>query len=458
MTAAQPAAARCATYRNDRTYPFCPGCGHGRILDRLNDALVALGRDPREVVIVSDIGCSGLSDQYFVTDAFHGLHGRSITYATGIKIARPDLTVVVVMGDGGTGIGGAHLLAAARRNIGLTVLVLDNLNFGMTGGQHSSTTPDGAITSSTPHGSVERPLDICATVGVNGAAYAARCTSSDSDLSARIQEGIECDGFALLDIWGPCTAHFAARNGASRQRLAATLDRLGFATGVLHRAARPEFTNAHAAACRGEATPPPGRPEGAEPLAAPRLRTPLRVVVAGSAGAKVRSAARLASRAALLSGLRVTQRDDYPVTVQTGHCVASLVLSPEEIHFSGVERPDVLLALSADGVARTARQLAAMGPGDRVFVLPGVALGATRATVTTIDPAQASGTLAPRQVALYALAVALLAMDALSEDVLLAAADAATGRHAAAANATVRRAAATVECRTAARADACGDP
>ena len=104
-----------ATFRTDDPYPFCPGCGHGPILDRLNEAMVKLDLDPAKIVIVSDIGCSGLSDQYFVTSAFHGLHGRSTTYATGIKLAKPDLDVVVIMGDGGTGIGGTHLISAARR-------------------------------------------------------------------------------------------------------------------------------------------------------------------------------------------------------------------------------------------------------------------------------------------------------------------------------------------------------
>ncbi|MCC6408588.1 MAG: 2-oxoglutarate synthase, partial [Planctomycetes bacterium] len=160
-----------SSYRNDTPYPFCPGCGHGPILDHLNAALVKLALDPRQIVLVSDIGCSGLSDQYFATSAFHGLHGRSITYATGIKLARPDLKVIVVMGDGGTGIGGAHLLSAARRNIGVTVLVFNNFNFGMTGGQHSTTTPPGAVTSTTPGGNLERPLDICATVAANGAGF-----------------------------------------------------------------------------------------------------------------------------------------------------------------------------------------------------------------------------------------------------------------------------------------------
>ena len=121
-----------ATFRTDDPYPFCPGCGHGPILDRLNEAMVKLDLDPAKVVIVSDIGCSGLSDQYFVTSAFHGLHGRSTTYATGIKLASPDLDVVVIMGDGGTGIGGTHLISAARRNIGITVIVM-NASHGSSG-------------------------------------------------------------------------------------------------------------------------------------------------------------------------------------------------------------------------------------------------------------------------------------------------------------------------------------
>ena len=173
MTSAHITITPLETYRNQSPYPFCPGCGHGFILDHLNQALVKLQLDPRQVVIVSDIGCVGLSDQYFATSAFHGLHGRSATYATGIKLARPDLKVIVLMGDGGTGIGGTHLVSAARRNIGISVLVFNNFNFGMTGGQHSTTTPTGAITSTTRTGNLERPLDICTTLAANGASIRA---------------------------------------------------------------------------------------------------------------------------------------------------------------------------------------------------------------------------------------------------------------------------------------------
>ncbi len=213
-----------ATYRNGRAYPFCPGCGHGTILDRLDEALVELALDPARVVLVSDIGCSGLSDQYFATSAFHGLHGRSLTYATGLKLARPELEVIVLLGDGGTGIGGAHLLNAARRNVGLTVVVFNNFNYGMTGGQHSATTPAGARTSTTPGGNLEAPLDLCGTVAVNGAAYAWRGTSFDDDLAERMVEAVRTPGFALLDVWELCTSFFVPANHASRRTLATTLD------------------------------------------------------------------------------------------------------------------------------------------------------------------------------------------------------------------------------------------
>ena len=170
------------TYRNERNYPFCPGCGHSLILNHLNSAFVKLGLDPHRVALVTDIGCQGLGDQYFVVNAFHGLHGRSLAYATGIKLADPDLKVFVLIGDGGTGIGGAHLLNVARRNIGMTVLVMNNFNFGMTGGEHSVTTPPGGVTVTTRQGNLERPLDICSTVAVNGAGYVWRGTAFDREL------------------------------------------------------------------------------------------------------------------------------------------------------------------------------------------------------------------------------------------------------------------------------------
>jgi 2-oxoglutarate ferredoxin oxidoreductase subunit beta len=432
-----------STYRNDTPYPFCPGCGHHAILDHLNAALVSQQLDPRQVVLVTDIGCSGLSDQYFATSAFHGLHGRSITYATGIKLARPDLKVIVIMGDGGTGIGGAHLLNAARRNIGLTVLVFNNFNFGMTGGQHSTTTPAGAITSTTPGGNLERPLDICATVAANGAGYVWRGTSFDKDLAERIAEAVRSECFALLDIWELCTAYYVPSNHASKKTLATTLDELGLKAGLLHRASYPEYAAAYreaAAKLRGE---PPPAPRPIAPRFASPLDRPFRFVIAGSAGGKVRSAAKLACESALLSGLWAAQRDDYPITVKTGHSIAELIFSPSTIDYTGIARPDAMILLSRDGASKVGRQLAAMGPEDLVFALPDVGEVKTNATIRVIDLAKAPIRLAAGQVALYCTAYALKELGVMPVEALAAAATLRASEHAADNAATIRAATGT---------------
>jgi pyruvate/2-oxoacid:ferredoxin oxidoreductase beta subunit/Pyruvate/2-oxoacid:ferredoxin oxidoreductase gamma subunit len=407
-----------ATYRNDSPYPFCPGCGHGPILDRLNEALVALQLDPRRVVLVTDIGCSGLSDQYFVTSGFHGLHGRSVTYASGIKLARPELTVVVIMGDGGTGIGGTHLVNAARRNIDITVLVFNNFNYGMTGGQHSATTPAGGITATTPAGNLEQPLDVCATVAVNGAGYVYRGTSFDADLTERIAEGIRHRGFSLLDIWEPCTAYYAPKNRLNRKALKELLERLRFATGVIQRTHRPDFGTAYRNAYAGASPPPDAGPRVLSPRHRSVLEERFSLVVAGSAGERVGTAVRLVARAAVLSGLWSAVRSDYPVTVKTGHSVSELVLSPEPIDYAGIARPDALLILSADGRRVAGRYLQAMTERDRVFALPPFADVETAAPVTVIDPAQAGARLTKGTRALASVVAVVRMMSLVPQEAL----------------------------------------
>ncbi len=372
------------TFRTEDPYPFCPGCGHGSVLDSLNEALVTMALDPAEVVIVSDIGCAGLSDQYFTTSAFHGLHGRSTTYASGIKLARPDLTVIVLMGDGGTGIGGSHLISAARRNIGVTVVVMNNFNFGMTGGQHSNTTPEGSITATTPGGNLEHPIDICATVGVNGAGYVYRGTSFDKELPQRIVEAIQHPGFALLDVWDLCTAYFVPKNKLGRKGLDTTMDILGFEQGVLYQREVADYSEAYrqAAAGLGKRRDPVTIPIDFES----GLEEPLRIVAAGSAGAKVRSAVRLVGLAAIRSGLWATQRDDFPVTVKAGHSISQLVLSPEEMSPVGVAVPDVLVLVSADGLKKVGGMLEAMRPDQLVVTVPEFGSVATDARLVVLDP------------------------------------------------------------------------
>jgi len=393
------------TYRNTSPYPFCPGCGHGMINDQLNKALVKLQLDPTKTVLVSDIGCVGLSDQYFTTSAFHGLHGRSVAYASGIKLARPDLKVIVQMGDGGCGIGGTHLINAARRNIGVTVLVFNNFNFGMTGGEHSVTTPTGGVTSTTRGGNLERPLDICATVAVNGASYVYRGTSFDKDLPDRIAEAIQNEGFSLLDIWELCTAYYVPNNDFSRKALMETITTLKLPTGVIHREERPEYAaELHRTAQEQRGQPPTPKP--VEAKFAANLDRKANIVIAGSAGGKVRSSARLLGLAGMLCGLWAAQRDDYPVTVNTGHSVSEIVLSPQEIRYAGVPRPDVLLVVSENGYKKVTHHLPHLTADGWLFVTPefaNVEAGAARKVVLDL------GRVNRKNIALAAIAAALKA-------------------------------------------------
>jgi len=408
------------TYRNDRAYPFCPGCGHGLILNQLDRALVNLGRDPRRVVIVSDIGCQGLGDQYFITNAFHGLHGRSIAYASGIKLADPDLTVIVLIGDGGTGIGGAHLLNAARRNIGLTVLVFNNFNFGMTGGEHSATTPVGGVTATTRGGNLEQPLDLCATVAANGAGLAWRGAAFDRDLADVIVAAAQSECFALLDIWELCTAYYVPNNEFSRKALEATRQALGWPAGLVHQAAPPavEYARALRGAGPGQTAVPGLRPKPIAPRGASSLDREFRLVIAGSAGGKVRSLARLLGEAALLSGLWAAQQDDYPVTVQTGHSISELIFSPREILFTGVCRPDALVLISEEGRRAAGRYLRALTPESWLFTTPEFAGLETPARKVVLDCEAAGIRDSKKHLALLLSAAALRHLNLLSAEAL----------------------------------------
>jgi 2-oxoglutarate ferredoxin oxidoreductase subunit beta len=366
-------------------YFFCPGCGHGKITDQINAALVKLQIDPHKVVIVTDIGCSGLADKYFTTNTFHGLHGRSVTYATGIKLANPELKVIVLMGDGGCGIGGHHLINAARRNIGVTVVVFNNFNYGMTGGEHSVTTPPGSLTNSTPFGQLEHAMDICQTVAVNGASFVARTTSFDKGLPDLIALAIQNEGFSLVDIWELCTAYYVPNNHFSKRLLENTLAKLNFSTGIIHQSTGPEYSQAYRQSVADEKgkTPMPTRP--IQTKYESDLDRHLRVVIAGAAGKKINSAAALFCRGAVLSGLWTSQRNDYPVTVKSGHSISEVILSPNEISFTGITRPEIMLLLFKEGLTEVRSHLDAMNENDSLFINSDLLPIRTQAKLIPID-------------------------------------------------------------------------
>jgi 2-oxoglutarate ferredoxin oxidoreductase subunit beta len=366
-------------------FPFCPGCGHSTIVKSLDAALVKLQIDPHNLVLVTDIGCQGLSDKFFVTNAFHGLHGRSVTYATGIKLANPDLHVIVLIGDGGCGIGGHHLLNAARRNIGITVLVFNNLNFGMTGGEHSVSTPPETLTVTTPHGNLEQPIDICSTVAVNGAGFAARTTVFDKSLPDLISDAIQCEGFALIDIWELCTAYFAPANRFKKETLDETLKQLSFPTGILQRRERPEYSRAYRAAYQDRRGQPTMMPHPLEPQYTNRLAARQGWVIAGAAGQKIGTAAAAFCRGAILSGLWATQQNDYPVTVKSGHSVADVILSPDPILHMSITDPDVMLVLFPEGLTKERARISQLSPDATLAITADLMPVETPARIVTLD-------------------------------------------------------------------------
>ena len=193
---------------------WCPGCGIGSMLGAMVRAFEELGFGNTDTVVVTGIGCTGKLDDYLTTNALHTTHGRALAYATGIKAFNPRLHVVVVMGDGdGVTIGGNHFIHAARRNMDLTAIVLNNLNYGMTGGQVSGTTPGSSITSTTIYGNPERDFDICALAESAGANYVARATTWHGwELQQRIKEALTHKGFSLVEVMSPCPPHFGRRN------------------------------------------------------------------------------------------------------------------------------------------------------------------------------------------------------------------------------------------------------
>ena len=270
---------------------FCPGCSHERITHTLDKAFRQMGLTGERICMVSDIGCSGLFDTFFHTHALHGLHGRALTYAAGLKLARPELTVVVTMGDGGQGIGGAHLLAACRRNLDLTLLVLNNFNFGMTGGQYSATTPPGAAVGSGFLNQLERPLDVCEVAKAAGAPYGVRCSAYRNDLPDVIQRAIEFKGFSVVDIWGICPGRFSKRNRLTPKAIEESLDRLTPADGPVAANQRREFGEHYRELAAAQRVVPP--PLAVTPRFAPVSAARQEVLLLGSAGQRILTAGEL---------------------------------------------------------------------------------------------------------------------------------------------------------------------
>jgi 2-oxoglutarate ferredoxin oxidoreductase subunit beta len=202
--------------RHKKKFPnmWCAGCGIGIVMHAIIRAVDRLGLDKDEVAMVSGIGCTGRMPVYMDFNTMHTTHGRALAFATGLKMVRPEMKVIVVMGDGDAlAIGGNHFIHAARRNIGLTAIVVNNSVYGMTGGQYSPTTPIGGLTTTGPYGNIEQPFPICDLARAAGAAFVARSTVYHAiELDRLIGQAIEKKGFSVVEAVSYCHTTYGRLN------------------------------------------------------------------------------------------------------------------------------------------------------------------------------------------------------------------------------------------------------
>ncbi len=345
-------------------FPYCKGCGHTHVVRALNEALVKLQLLPSDVDLTTDIGCVGLADALFKNvHTVHTTHGRSTAFAVGAAIADRALAdgrlkPIVMIGDGGAMIGLLHIVHAAQVNADVTLLLHNNFVFGMTGGQCSALSPVGFVTTTTMRGNIVPPLDICQIAESCGAGFVARKLATDRDLSDTLAEAIAYPGFALVEIAELCTVYGTRLNRLSGGQLRENFESLGRKRGtLLCRTDRKEFGLLYREKFpRAEDAP-------GENFIPARFRHNLaqqvRLLVSGTAGERVQSSARLLCQAAVMSGLRVTQKNDNLVTQGSGFSLAEVCLSPEPILYTGIDEANGVVVVSADGLQEVA--------GRRVF-------------------------------------------------------------------------------------------
>jgi 2-oxoglutarate ferredoxin oxidoreductase subunit beta len=241
---------------------WCAGCGIGIVMSALIRAIDRIGLDKDDVALVSGIGCTGRMPVYMDFNTIHTTHGRALAFATGLKIAKPAMKVITIMGDGdATAIGGNHFIHAARRNIGITAIVVNNAIYGMTGGQYSPTTPIGARASTAPYGNIEPPMPICELAKAAGATYVARSTVYHAvELDRYIEQAIRKNGFSLVEAVSYCHTTYGRVNKlgtpvdmmrqlkdnsisqSAAEKLTPEERETKIVRGILHDVEKPEYT------------------------------------------------------------------------------------------------------------------------------------------------------------------------------------------------------------------------
>lgn len=323
--------------------PFCPGCGHGPNTRSVTKALQNLGYGPKDVAMVSDIGCTGLVDPLFACHTIHGLHGRSPALGVGVTLGldNPKKKVIVLIGDGGATIGLQHILESARRNINMTLIVYNNLLFGMTGGQMSGLSTNQFKDYKQSSDDAD-PYDIVNLAHQAGANFSVRVNDL-KQYTQVLEEAFATPGFSLVELASLCTS-YGMKKVAEFQNFVVPEERLTNKRPVgitPERNTRPLFENYQGLIAQFKVN----------------ITDRIGVVIAGSAGGGIQSAAKMLAQAGILAGLHASMKGEYPITVGTGFSVAEVILSKEPINYTGLEKPNVVLVVTDDGWQKVSNRI-----------------------------------------------------------------------------------------------------
>ena len=350
---------------------WCAGCGNGIALHAIIRNMDKRNWTREDTVVATGIGCWGKADDYVSTNRLHGTHGRALPFSTGIKLANPKLNVITIMGDGdGITIGGNHLIHAARRNVDVTAIMVNNLNYGMTGGQYSGTTPKDSFTKTSVYGHVENGFDVCNVVKAAGGSFVARGTVYDvNQLEDLIGKAMDHKGFSFVEIISPCPTHFGRSNKLGeapammqwikdhtlsiKQAEGLSYDELKdkFVTGIFEDREQEDYSTAYQKIidrlkeetnAEEQAVPVEEHIEANEAAAPGRKE----ITISGVGGqGMIVCGNMIANASAIHDHKNATLSTEYGTETRGTFAKADVIVSDEEIFFPDVTEPDLIVCL-----------------------------------------------------------------------------------------------------------------
>lgn len=355
---------------------LCSGCGHGTSMSAVLRAIHSLGWKKDDVVVVSGIGCASRIPGYLDFHTIHTTHGRSLAFATGVKLANPKLKVISIMGDGdAVAIGGNHFIHAIRRNLDITAIILNNNIYGMTGGQYSPTTPCGANAATSPYGNIEPPFDICQLSVGCGAGYVARATvHQPQQIEKYICKALQYPGFSVVEVVSTCPTGFGSRNrmpkGLEMMKwlkertigLAAKddvpADQLKDKVVIGEFVEDLQRTKNYLSSYESDVMPKAKvkleaahHPDAAEHPRKNPIGVRCEIRLSGSGGQGVKVASKILAKAAgIWDGCYITKTQLYGPEARGGATKADVVISEQEICYPKARKADILVALNQESV------------------------------------------------------------------------------------------------------------